>query len=104
MRIVGNITLSAGPDSDDPDQYFIHQTLEIRAETRTSRLELDGKLSIARSPRNVTWFGGSLDFLAGATHIKIVSHGMILIDADLGMRGSQSWAVPGGVSFDVTDA
>jgi hypothetical protein len=102
MKLIGNITLSSGPDSDKPDRCFIHQTLEIRGETRTSRLELDGKLSIARCPKNVIWHGGSLDFLAGARHIKIVSHGLILIDEVLD-NDSQPWSVPDGVRFDVTE-
>jgi len=100
MKLIGNITLSNGPDSGNPNRSFIHQTLEIRAGTRTSRFGLDGKLSIVRCPRNVTWDGGSPAFFAGVTRIKVVSHGAVLIDEAVDTR-RQPWSVPGGVSFDV---
>jgi hypothetical protein len=103
MKLIGNITLSTGPDTGGPDKSFIHQTLEIRAETRTSRLELDGKLSVARCPGNVTWYGGSPNFFAGVTHIKIVSNGSVLIDVAVDVHRQPS-LVPGGVSFDVAES
>jgi hypothetical protein len=103
MKLIGNITLSGGPGADGPDRSFIHQTLEIRAETRTSRLELDGKLSVARCPGKVTWYGGSPSFFTGVTHIRIVSNGMLLIDVAVDSRQPPS-LVSGGVSFEVTES
>jgi hypothetical protein len=100
MKVIGHITLSDALDSGNPDRCFIHQTLVIRAETRTSRFGLDGKLSIARCPRNVTWYGGSLDFLAGVSRIRIVADGRLLMDEALDTR-QQPQPIPGGVSFDV---
>jgi hypothetical protein len=102
MKLIGHITLSDGLDTGKPDRSFIHQTLEIDAETRTSRLGLDGKLHIARSPGNVTWYGGSAALFAGVTRIKIVSNGLVLIDEAVDTR-QQPWSVPGGVRFHVAD-
>jgi hypothetical protein len=102
MKLIGHITLSDGPDTGNPDKSFIHQTLEIDSETRTSRLGLDGKLYVARCPRNVTWYGGSPAFFAGVTRIKIVSDGRVLLDEAVDTR-QQPWSVPGGVSFKVAD-
>jgi hypothetical protein len=102
MKLIGHITLSEGLDTGNPDRSFIHQTLEIDAETRTSRLGLDGKLYIARCPKNVTWYGGSPAFFAGVTRIKIVSDGLVLIDEAVDTR-RQLWSVPGGVRFNLAD-
>jgi hypothetical protein len=102
MKLIGHITLSDGLGTENPDRTFIHQTLEIDAETRTSRLGLDGKLYIARCPRNVTWYGGSPAFFAEVTRIRIVRDGLVLIDEAVDTR-QQPWSVPGGVSFNVAD-
>jgi hypothetical protein len=102
MKMIGHITLSGGLDTGNPDRSFIHQTLEVAAETRTSRLGLDGKLHVARTPRNVTWYGGSPALFDGITRIKIVSDGQVLIDEAVDTL-QQPWSVPGGVSFSLAD-
>jgi hypothetical protein len=102
MKLIGHITLSDGLDTGSTDRSFIHQTIQIAAETRTSRLGLDGKLHVARIPRNVTWYGGDPIFFAGVTRVRIVSHGLVLIDEAVDTQ-RQPWSVPGGVSFNVAD-
>jgi hypothetical protein len=102
LRIVGDITLMEGWTSDNPDRTFTNQALEIREETKSSRLGRDGRLIVTCCPMNVTWYGGKAEYLRDVTHVRIVTRGHVMIDESLDTRRGPSKAVPGGMSFDVT--
>jgi hypothetical protein len=101
LRIVGNITLIRGPRSDNSVGSFINQTFEIRDESLTAQLDKDGRLSVTRHPKNVTWHGGKTSILKGVTRVQIVSHGQMLLDKALTADCGKPKAFPGGISFDV---
>jgi len=100
LRVVANITLIIGSKSDSAVRPFIDQTLEIRDESLTARLGKDGRLSVTRHPKNITWHGGRASILKGVTRVQIVSHGQMLIDEALNTDCRRPKAVPGGISFD----
>ena len=102
VRIVGDITLMAGWTSDNPDRTFTNQTIEIREETKSSRLGRDGRLIVTVYPMNVTWYGGKAEYLREVARVRIVARGYVLIDESLDTQHGHSKAVPGGMSFDVT--
>jgi hypothetical protein len=102
LRVVGDITLMEGWTSDNPDRTFTNQAFEIREETKSSRLGRDGRLIVTYCPMSVTWYGGRAEYLQDVTHVRIVTHGYVLIDESLDTRHGRSKAVPGGASFDVT--
>jgi hypothetical protein len=80
------------------------QTFEIRDESLTAKLGKDGRLSVTRYPKSVTWQGGKTSILKGVTHVQIVSQGQMLIDEALTAECGKPKAVPGGVSFDIEAA
>jgi len=102
-RVVGNIRLMENWISANPDATFKNQTFEIREEIKTARIGIDGRLSVTSSPKNVTWYGGSAADLRNVVHVKIVSHGVILVDDALSTQNGRPREVPGGVSFDVVE-
>lgn len=83
VRVVGDITLMEAWTSISPDRRFERQMLEIAQETRNSRLERDGSLSVICQPMRVTWFGGSIADLRHVERVKIVSRGVTLIETSL---------------------
>jgi len=101
LRIVGNITLIRDSRSDNPVRSFVNQTFEIRDESVTAQLGKDGRLSVTRHPKNITWHGGKAAVLKGVTHVRIVSHGQLLIDDAVNPDCGKPRAVTGGISFDV---
>jgi hypothetical protein len=103
LRVVGNIRLMEGWTSNNPDITYRNQTFEIRQERRAARIGTDGRLSVTCSPKSVTWYGGSVAALENVVHVKIVSHGVILIDDALCTQNGQPKDVPGGVSFEVKE-
>jgi hypothetical protein len=100
-RVLGNIRLMENWISANPDVTFKNQTFEIRQEIKTARIGIDGCLFVTSSPKNVTWYGGSTADLENVVHVKIVSHGVILVDDALSSQNGRPKDVPGGVSFDV---
>jgi hypothetical protein len=103
MRVVGNIRLMEGWTSNNPDITYKSQTLEIRQERRAARIGTDGRLSVTCSPKTITWYGGSVTDLEHVVHVKIVSHGVILVDDALYTQNGPPKVVPGGVSFEVKE-
>jgi hypothetical protein len=101
LRIVGNITLIVGSRSDNSVRSFTNQTFEIRHESLTAQLGKDGRLSVTRHPKNITWHGGKTSLLKGVTRVQIVSHGQLFIDETLTTEVGKPRAVPGGISFDL---
>jgi hypothetical protein len=101
VRIVGDITLMEGWSSNNPDRMFINQQLEIRSQTKSSRLGRDGRLSVTCQPMTVIWYGGKLEDLKDISRIKVQSRGRVLIDDTLNTLYGQPKAAPGGMSFDV---
>jgi hypothetical protein len=102
-RFIGNIRLMEGWTSDNPDVTFKNQSFEIRQEPKAARIGIDGRLYVTCSPKNVTWYGGNAADLKDVVHVKIVSHGAILVDDALCTQNGQPKEVPGGVSFDVIE-
>lgn len=103
VRIVGNIRLMEGWTSNNPDVTFKNQTFEICQETRAARIGIDGRLSVTCSPKNIMWYGGDAADLEHVVHVKIVSHGVIMIDDALCTQNGEPKQVPGGVSFEVME-
>jgi hypothetical protein len=103
VRTVGNIRLMEGWTSNNPDATFTNQTFEIRQETKTAHLGIDGRLLITCCPTNVTWYGGKAADFEHIVHVKIVSRGVVLIDDAVCTRRGLPREVPGGVSFDVAE-
>jgi len=103
VRVVGNIRLMEEWTSNNPDVIFKNQTFEIREKSRAARLGVDGRLCVTCSPRNITWYGGNAALLEHVVHVKIVSHGVILIDDALCTQNAQPKEVPGGVRFEVME-
>jgi len=101
VRIVGDITLMEEWCSNNPDKTFMNQELEIRAQTKSSRLGRDGRLSVTCQPMKVIWYGGRLDYLQNVAHIRVESHGRVLIDDALNTLYGLPKAAPGGISFEV---
>lgn len=101
VRIVGNITLMEEWWSNNPDKTFIDQQLEIRAQTKSSQLGRDGRLSVTCRPMNVTWYGGNMDDLKDVSRIRVESRGYVVVDDTLNTLYGQPKAAPGGISFDV---
>jgi len=89
--------------SNNPDVIFKNQTFEIRREVKAARIGIDGRLSITRSPKKVTWYGGTAAGLKDVVHVKIVSHGVILVDDALCTQNGLPKEVRGGVSFEVIE-
>jgi hypothetical protein len=92
-----------GWTSNNPDITYKRQTLEIRQERRVARIGTDGRLSVTCSPKTITWYGGNITALEHVVHVKIVSHGVILIDDALYTQNGPPKEVPGGVSFEVKE-
>jgi hypothetical protein len=103
LRIVGNIRLMAGWTSDNQDVTFKNQTVEIRQGGSAARIGTDGRLWVSRGPKIVTWYGGTPADLEHVVHVKIVSHGVIVIDDALCTQNGQPKEVPGGVRFEVVE-
>ena len=103
QRIVGNIRLMEDWTSNNPDVTFKHQTLEIRRAIKAARIGIDGRLSVTCSPKRIIWYGGKIADLEKIVHVKIVSHGVILIDDAICTLNGRPKDVPGGVSFDVVE-
>jgi hypothetical protein len=101
VRIVGTITLMEGWFSNNPDRTFINQQLEIRAQTKSSRLGRDGRLSVTCQPMTITWYGGKAEDLKDVSRIRVESYGRVLIDDTLDTLYGQPKAAPGGISFNV---
>jgi hypothetical protein len=101
VRLVGDITLMEAWTSINPDRRFARQTVEICQETRTSRLERDGRLSVTCHPMNIAWLGGSIANLINVERIKIVSRGVILIETSLNPNPGSIIEIADGVTFDL---
>ena len=103
VRIVGSIRLMESWTSNNPDVVIKNQTFEIRQETRAARIGIDGRLSVTCSPKNIKWYGGNAADLEHVVHVKIVSHGVIMIDDALCTQNGVPKEMPGGVSFEVME-
>ena len=101
VSFVGDITLMEAWTSINPDRQFPRQALEISQETRISRLERDGHLSVTCHPMKVTWLGGSIAKLVDVERIKIVCHGVIFVDTLLSQKPGSIAEINGGVAFDL---
>lgn len=101
VRVVGDLTLMEAWASINPDRRIARQAMEIRQETRTSRLERDGSLSVTCQPMRVTWFGGSIAQLVDVERIKIVSRGVLLIELPLCPSPGSVSEIAGGVTLDL---
>jgi len=97
--VVGDITLMEAWTSINPDRRFERQMVEIAQETRNSRLERDGSLSVTRQPMRVTWFGGSIADLLHVERVKIVSRGVTLIETSLCLGPGSVTEIAGGVTL-----
>jgi hypothetical protein len=99
VRVVGDITLMEAWTSINPDRGFERQMVEIAQETRNSRLERDGSLSVTCQPMRVTWFGGNIADLLHVERVKIVSRGVTLIETSLCLGPGSVTEIAGGVSL-----
>jgi hypothetical protein len=99
VRVVADITLMEAWTSINPDRRLERQMVEIAQETRNSRLERDGSLSVTRQPMRVTWFGGSIADLVNVERVKIVSRGVTLIETSLCLSPGSVTEIAGGVTL-----
>lgn len=104
VRVVGDITLMEAWTSISPDRRFERQMLEIAQETRNSRLERDGSLSVTCQPMRVTWFGGSIADLRHVERVKIVSRGVTLIETSLCSSPGSVTEIANGVTLRLATA
>jgi hypothetical protein len=104
MTIEGDVTLVEMSTAGNPRKVFRNQKMRIEFEAPTKRQGVDCFVSVGNHPTKIIWFGGAPDDLIGITHVTIVSHGQVVIDASLNTFHGQPKAIAGGVSFYVLAA
>ena len=72
MRQIADITLIEHSTAGNPPKTFTRQTVDIRRQDISTHMGVDGKLTPARHPSTVDWFGGKAADLKHITDVEIV--------------------------------
>lgn len=102
MRQVADITLIENTSAGNLHKAFSAQTVEIRQAADTTHLGVDGKISMAKHPSTVKWFGASATAFENITVIRIVTaSGTILVDAEVLRNYVPPHNITNGVQFQI---
>jgi hypothetical protein len=102
MKRIAEVILIDNSTAGTPPRKFPKQTVEIVTEATTVVPGVDGGISTARHPSEITWHGGTIAAMAGVTDIKLVAdNGVVVIDGELNTNRGAPRAVANGVRFFV---
>jgi hypothetical protein len=102
MKRITEVILIDNSTAGGPPRIFSKQTVEIITEATTVVSGVDGGISTARHPSEITWLGGTVAAMGNITNVKVVADdGAVLIDGELNTNLGAPRKAANGVRFFV---